>query len=99
MSNLIFIVVGGMGISYTFKNNLSAAWKVFFIGVFLVGPGSAYYHWAPSNATLVWDRLPMTIAFMGLLILIKYNIVMGIFLNRVIQFTQFKFPFQNYEPG
>ena len=25
--------------------------------------GSAYYHWSPSNATLVWDRLPMTIVF------------------------------------
>ena len=66
MSNLIFIVVGFMGISFTFKNNLSASWKVFFIGVFLVAPGSAYYHWNPNNATLVWDRLPMTIAFMGL---------------------------------
>src|SRR5262249_47893669 len=29
--------------------------------------GSAYYHLAPDNTTLVWDRLPMTIGFMGLL--------------------------------
>ena len=28
--------------------------------------GSAYYHWAPDNHTLVWDRLPMTLAFVGL---------------------------------
>jgi len=33
-----------------------------------VSAGSAYYHWAPDNASLVWDRLPMTIAFMGLFI-------------------------------
>jgi hypothetical protein len=25
--------------------------------------GSAYYHLAPSNARLLWDRLPMTIVF------------------------------------
>lgn len=30
--------------------------------------GSAYYHWNPNNDTLVWDRLPMTIGFMGLFI-------------------------------
>ena len=36
-------------------------------GVILVGFGSAYYHWAPSNSTLLWDRLPMTVAFMALL--------------------------------
>jgi hypothetical protein len=27
--------------------------------------GSAYYHLAPSDATLMWDRLPMTLAFMA----------------------------------
>ena len=40
-------------------------WQVFFIGAFLVGFGSGYYHWEPNNQTLVWDRLPMTIAFMS----------------------------------
>jgi len=39
---------------------------VFFIGVIFVAPGSAYYHLHPTNATLFWDRLPMTVAFMGL---------------------------------
>jgi hypothetical protein len=34
-------------------------------GILLTAFGSAYYHWAPDNARLVWDRLPMTIAFMG----------------------------------
>ena len=42
------------------------AWMVAFAGIALVAVGSAYYHWAPSNATLVWDRLPITVAFMGL---------------------------------
>src|SRR5262249_11318049 len=29
--------------------------------------GSAWYHLAPSNASLVWDRLPMSVGFMALL--------------------------------
>ena len=35
------------------------------MGVALVSVGSAYYHWAPSNDRLLWDRLPMAIAFMA----------------------------------
>jgi hypothetical protein len=38
---------------------------VFFTGVLLTAFGSAYYHLAPDNDRLVWDRLPMTVAFMG----------------------------------
>jgi hypothetical protein len=34
--------------------------------VALTSLGSAWYHLDPSNATLVWDRLPMTLGFMGL---------------------------------
>ena len=30
--------------------------------------GSGYYHLAPDNSTLVWDRVPMSIGFMGLLV-------------------------------
>jgi hypothetical protein len=39
---------------------------VFFVGVGLTALGSAYYHLAPDNPRLVWDRLPMTLAFMSL---------------------------------
>ncbi len=41
-------------------------YAVLFIGVALVSVGSAYYHLAPDNARLIWDRLPMTAAFMAL---------------------------------
>jgi len=43
-----------------------AAWAAAFGGMALVAAGSAYNHWAPSNQTLVWDRLPITVAFMAL---------------------------------
>lgn len=72
MGNLAFAIVGIWGIAATFKKraDLSAAdfklWLLLFLGVFLVAFGSGYYHLAPDNHTLVWDRLPMTIAFMSL---------------------------------
>jgi hypothetical protein len=37
-----------------------------FFGMILTAAGSAYYHLAPDNDRLVWDRLPMTIVFMSL---------------------------------
>ncbi len=39
---------------------------IIFLGIALVSVGSSYFHWAPGNATLLWDRLPMTLAFMAL---------------------------------
>jgi hypothetical protein len=32
----------------------------------LTGLGSSYYHWAPSDGTLFWDRLPMALCFMAI---------------------------------
>ena len=37
-----------------------------FLGLFLTAFGSSYYHLHPTNATLLWDRLPMTVAFIGI---------------------------------
>jgi hypothetical protein len=73
MSNIPFLLVGVAGMSFCFGNRLMSfrpAWLTFFAGVAIVSAGSAYYHWNPTNDTLVWDRLPMTIAFMGLLVAI-----------------------------
>ena len=40
---------------------------LFFLGVLLTAAGSAYYHLAPDNERLFWDRLPITIALMALI--------------------------------
>jgi hypothetical protein len=69
MSNIAFLLAGGIGIFACLRRPVTGAalsWTVFFLGVAFVAAGSAYYHWAPDNDTLVWDRLPMTIAFMAL---------------------------------
>lgn len=68
-SNMAFLLVGAAGAWWCWRSpdsGMRGAWMVFFFGVALVFFGSAYYHWKPDNDTLVWDRLPMTIAFMGL---------------------------------
>jgi lipopolysaccharide export LptBFGC system permease protein LptF len=40
---------------------------VLLAGTALVAAVSGYDHLRPDNATLYWDRLPMTVVFMGLL--------------------------------
>ena len=42
-----------------------ASLHVSFAGMALSGLGSIWYHLTPTDASLVWDRLPMTIAFAG----------------------------------
>lgn len=42
-------------------------YALFFAGMLLTGVGSVYYHLAPDNERLFWDRLPMTVAFMSLI--------------------------------
>ncbi len=77
ISNLPFLIVGVAGLSIVFLHadevcvrEASAAYVTLFSGIVLTAFGSAYYHLAPSNETLVWDRLPMTIGFAGLLCVI-----------------------------
>lgn len=68
-TNLAFLAVGiaGMILCATRKDlGARRAWFTCFTGVALVFFGSAYYHLAPDNGTLVWDRLPMSIGFMAL---------------------------------
>ena len=67
VSNIPFLVIGLIGL-YKTTTLLETKIKyiVFFLGISLVSIGSGYYHLNPNNNTLVWDRLPMTIAFMSL---------------------------------
>ena len=69
VSNLPFLIVGLMGLRFVAANprgSSRAAWGVLFAGVTLVSFGSSWYHLQPNNDSLVWDRLPMAVGFMGL---------------------------------
>jgi len=64
ISNLPFVVVGAAGLV---RHRREATTAALFFGILLTGFGSSYYHLAPDDGTLFWDRLPMTIGFMALL--------------------------------
>lgn len=73
VSNLAFLAAAIWGLR-AFRSSASfleswerVAYGILLSGVALVAFGSGYYHAGPDNATLFWDRLPMTIVFMSLL--------------------------------
>ncbi|MED6156734.1 hypothetical protein PIB30_017108 [Stylosanthes scabra] len=71
ISNFPFMIIGLIGVVLChhgnyFKLSLQGelwGWTCFYVGVAAVAVGSSYYHLKPDDARLVWDRLPMTIAF------------------------------------
>ena len=77
ISNVPFLLVGGLALASLFprldQGRRSAfvhplerwPYAAFFLGVAITSAGSTYYHLAPSNDTLIWDRLPMTVAFVS----------------------------------
>jgi hypothetical protein len=74
LSNAAFALVGAAGLLLLFRGRLALRtrrerwpWAVFFAGVALTSVGSAWFHLGPDNESLVWDRLPMAVGFMGLL--------------------------------
>ncbi len=58
-------VLGVRGPAIFEERSDARPYLVLFAAVALVSLGSAYYHWAPSNERLFWDRLPMVFAFMA----------------------------------
>ena len=74
LSNLPFAVAGVLGMhavaspahSRFHLDSERLPYLMFFMGATLTCFGSMYYHWLPDNPHLVWDRLPMTMAFSGL---------------------------------
>lgn len=71
VSNLPFLVSGLFGLCNVLSKPASGflagwvrwPWLALTGSIFLTGFGSSYYHWAPGDSTLFWDRLPMAIGF------------------------------------
>ena len=71
VSNLAILLSGLVGVLYVWRCyrspiqqsfvNKVECWPylILFLSVVMIGFGSAYYHWAPGNETLLWDRLPI----------------------------------------
>jgi predicted membrane channel-forming protein YqfA (hemolysin III family) len=67
LSNIGFLLAGAWTLARSMAARLPA-WErlaalIFGVGLLLTGLGSAWYHAAPGNATLVWDRLPLSALF------------------------------------
>jgi len=78
ISSLALVFVGGSALAALFRNRPESErlflesrerlpWLFLFSGTLLTGLGSIYYHWSPSNGTLFWDRLPLTLIVTSLL--------------------------------
>ena len=74
-SNLPFAIVGIWGLIVMFMPGATKFvdererwfYLVIFAALILTAFGSGYYHLAPDNARLVWDRIPIMMVFMALL--------------------------------
>lgn len=82
ISNLPMLFIGLYGFYVSFKDvsqmpNLVTKLipLTLCLGILTACFGSAYYHYAPTNATLFWDRLPMTLMFMPIFSLVIYDFV------------------------
>lgn len=67
LSNVGFLLVGAWAFARVARAS-QPPWQrgaglLFAAGLVLTGLGSAWYHAAPSNAALVWDRLPLSALF------------------------------------
>lgn len=80
LSNIPFALVGLWAAWRTRRAPASpqrAAEQVFYAALVLTALGSAYYHWAPDNARLVFDRLPIAVACAALLCAMHARIIGG----------------------
>jgi hypothetical protein len=90
VTSVPFFVVGAAGLVFLAKHpdtvpRLRSVWAVFFIGILVTMFGSGYYHLAPDNASLGWDRLAMVIGFMGLFALVIGEYLSKHWANRLLK--------------
>lgn len=73
-SNVLFVLAGLTGLIFMISNGGRRAfidprealpYRLFFLAAILVGFGSGYYHLAPDNSRLVWDRAAISLALMS----------------------------------
>ncbi len=90
LTNMAFVIVGCWGLWFLSQSQLTMhafldgrerrLFRWFFLGVLLTGFGSGWYHLEPNNENLVWDRLPMSMAFMSIFAIVlaeRVNLTVG----------------------
>lgn len=78
LSNIGFALVALWGFFTLWPNRADPAlrdgwpgYRLFLAGLLLTALGSGFYHLAPDNFRLVWDRLPIALACAGLLAAVR----------------------------
>jgi hypothetical protein len=99
VSNLPFALIGIWGLAFVLQARSRRYAGTFidkreqwpylfvFVGLLLTAFGSSYYHLAPDNARLLWDRLPMTITFMAMVSAViaeRINVRIGIWILPIL---------------
>ena len=74
LSNIGFLLVGASGVYRLWTDGRRAiadgAWSgylIFCVSLIATAAGSAFYHLAPDDHRIIWDRLPIALACAGLL--------------------------------
>jgi hypothetical protein len=82
LSNIGFALIGlwGWAVLRPMRDHpaLREAWpgyRIFLMGLMLTALGSGFYHLAPDNYRLIWDRLPIALACAGLLAAVRAETV------------------------
>ena len=89
VSNLAFLMVAALGLAVVLRPGPRAfiakverlPYALFFLALGATSFGSTWYHLAPDNASLFWDRLPMSVCFAALLAAViaeRYSVQAGI---------------------
>ena len=88
LTNLAILAAGLFGLALRTRMNVApeayTAVNVLIAASILTAFGSAYYHWAPANATLIWDRLPLAIVLMSVLALVMADRVHPLFAREAL---------------
>ncbi len=83
LTNLAILAAGLLGLALRNRMTVApeerTALNVLVAATILTAFGSAYYHWAPANPTLVWDRLPLAIVLISILALVLADRVHPLF--------------------
>ncbi len=79
VSNIVIFLVGILGVlfilQFKLKLGFTRANLFFFSALIFTAVGSSYYHLNPTNETLIWDRLPMTMTFMAFFSVVIYEFI------------------------
>jgi hypothetical protein len=71
LSNAAILAAGLVGVALWRRVHVAAeeraVYALFVLSMLATAAGSAWYHAAPSDARLVWDRLPMTLVIAAIL--------------------------------